>query len=228
MRLDRFLANKGFGTRKEVKKIIRTGIVKVDDQIIKDFSFQLNPEVNIVCVNDEVIQYSEFVYIMLNKPKDVITATSDSMHETVIDLITEYHKGLFPVGRLDIDTEGLLLLTNDGSFAHQVISGKKDIIKVYEVHLAQAFDSSYIIPLQTGLSYGDNEVAKPATVEVIDDFTIHLGITEGKFHQVKRMMHACNNEVLYLKRISIGGLSLNETLAIGEYRYLSKEELNRI
>ena len=228
MRIDRFLANQGFGTRKEVKRLIKDRVVTVDEVIVTDSAFQLNPNSAIVRVEGQIIEYHEYVYLMMNKPAGVICATHDEHDETVMELIAEFYKDLFPIGRLDKDTEGLLLLTNDGIFAHQVISGKKEIRKIYEVVLEFPFDKKYITELEKGINYGDNEIAKPATVTIIDENIIHLGITEGKYHQVKRMMHACQNEVLYLKRICIGNLALDDKLAPGDYRFLSDKERESI
>ena len=224
MRIDRFLANQGFGTRKEVKKLIKDKLVTVDQDIITDSAFQFDPNSATVRVEGQIIEYHEFVYLMMNKPAGVICATHDEQEETVMDLIAEFYKDLFPIGRLDKDTEGLLLFTNDGTFAHQVISGKKEIMKVYEVVLKFPFDKKYLYALENGIVYGNDELAKPVSVSVIEDNILHLGIAEGKYHQVKRMMHACNNEVIYLKRSSIGKLTLDETLELGGYRFLTEEE----
>ena len=224
MRLDKLLAHKGYGTRKEVKKIIKQGNVLVNQQVIVDDNYKVNLDNDVVKVFDEVIQYQKYVYIMLNKPSGYVCATSDLNHPTVIELINQYYVNLSPVGRLDLDTEGLLLLTNDGQFAHQVISNKKFIPKVYYVELLNDFDISFIKDIENGIWLNENEQVRPAKIEIVDHKTIYLTITEGKYHQIKRMNHSCNNEVSYLKRVKIGQLELDNLLELGEYRFLSESE----
>jgi len=229
MRLDKLLANSGYGTRKEVKKIIKSKQVLVNNEICVDDSKHVDPNVDEVMVDDILVEYSEFIYIMLNKPAGYLSATEDMNDLTVLDLLPEYSgRVLRCVGRLDKDTEGLLILTNDGNMIHHLTSPKRHVEKEYYVELESDFDISFIDDLKKGIRISDEEVCLPAMVEVKNSKVIHLTITEGKFHQVKRMMHACNNEVLYLKRLRIGSIILDEKLELSAYRKLTKEEENSL
>ncbi len=224
MRLDKYLALAGFGTRKEIKKYIRDGLVCVNDEIIKKDDFKIDENKDHISFDGEEVVYENHVYLMMNKPANCICANEDSKHETVFDYIPEYaHRNLFSVGRLDIDTTGLLLITDDGDFAHEIISPKHQIPKVYECHLRDAISDEQIENLEKGIEFKDFK-SLPAKVEVIDEYLIHLSIFEGKFHQVKRMLIAVGNEVVQLKRISIGKLMLDEDLNEGDYRNLSEED----
>lgn len=226
MRLDKFLAHAGVGTRKEVKKLIRSKAVSVNGEIIRNDDFKIDENADCVCVYDEVIQYQEFYYIMLNKPDGYVSATMDDRDPTVLDLIYEdYAFSLFPVGRLDKDTEGLLLLTNDGALAHNLLSPKKHVDKDYYVKLDHMFTEEDITLLESGIALNEEEVCAPAKVERLAEDEMILTIQEGKYHQVKRMMHAIDNEVVYLQRLRMGSLCLDESLALGEYRMLSEEEV---
>jgi len=250
MRLDKFLANSGIGTRKEVKEILKNKKVSVNDVFVKDGKIQINEEKDIVKCENKIINYKPFVYIMMNKPAGVISATEDNYHKTVIDLLkNEYSTyNIFPVGRLDIDTEGLLLLTNDGILSHNLLSPKKHVDKKYYVKIAKSLSENDIKTLENGIKLEENFVTKKAKVEIVcndsekesEDFNffenknnknenlVYITISEGKFHQVKRMFKAVNNEVLYLKRVKMGNLLLDEKLELGEYRELTEEELNNL
>lgn len=229
MRLDKFLAHANYGTRREVKKIIRSGWVSVNDQIVKNDDFKIDESKDIICVDNEQVIYQQFYYIMLNKPNGYVSATIDDRYPTVIDLIYEdYALDLFPVGRLDLDTEGLLLLTNDGSLSHELLSPKKHVDKEYYVELEKDFNDQDIKTLEAGVAINDQEVCKEAKVKRIDNNKMMLIIQEGKYHQVKRMMHAIENEVTYLKRVRMGSLKLDETLPLGEYRALNEEEIKML
>lgn len=229
MRLDKFLAHANYGTRREVKKIIRSGWVSVNDQIVKNDDFKIDESKDIICVDNEQVIYQQFYYIMLNKPNGYVSATIDDRYPTVIDLIYEdYALDLFPVGRLDLDTEGLLLLTNDGSLSHELLSPKKHVDKEYYVELEKDFNDQDIKTLEAGVAINDQEVCKEAKVKRIDNNKLMLIIQEGKYHQVKRMMHAIDNEVTYLKRVRMGSLKLDETLPLGEYRALNEEEIKML
>lgn len=229
MRLDKFLAHANYGTRREVKKIIRSGWVSVNDQIVKNDDFKIDESKDIICVDNEQVIYQQFYYIMLNKPNGYVSATIDDRYPTVIDLIYEdYALDLFPVGRLDLDTEGLLLLTNDGSLSHELLSPKKHVDKEYYVELEKDFNDQDIKTLEAGVAINDQEVCKEAKVKRIDNNKMMLIIQEGKYHQVKRMMHAIDNEVTYLKRVRMGSLKLDETLPLGEYRALNEEEIKML
>ncbi|PTE68983.1 16S rRNA pseudouridine(516) synthase [Staphylococcus devriesei] len=225
MRLDKFLANMGVGTRTDVKQILKKGSVTVNDKIEKSPKTQINPDTDVIFVNGEKIAYINNVYVMLNKPKGYISATHDNSTQTVIDLIPEYqHLDIFPVGRLDKDTEGLLLITNDGQFNHDLMSPSKHVSKTYEVVSATPITDDDILAFENGLELSDGPV-KPAELVKVNENLSHVTIYEGKYHQVKRMFHAIENEVLELKRLKIANLALDEKLQSGEYRLLTDEEL---
>ncbi len=227
MRLDKFLAHQGFGTRKNVNKIIKNGYVMVNDETITQGKTHIDPEVDMISVDGEELFYQKHVYYMMNKEAGTISSTESDLYPSVLEYIADYRNDLMIVGRLDVDTEGLLLITSDGKFSHQIAHGKHNVPKTYYVELAKPFDLSYISKIELGLSL-DDEQLKGGHVEVIDDSIIHLTIYEGKYHQVKRMMHACENEVTYLKRIKINDLSLDEDLPLGGYRELTDEEVKTL
>lgn len=235
LRLDKLLAHTGYGTRTEVKKLLKSKVVKVDGVIVKDAKQKVDLSQQVVTVFDEQVEYREFVYIMMNKPQNCLSATRDRDYRTVIDLLDEDYLmfDVAPAGRLDRDTEGLVLLTNDGKLAHEIISPKKDVFKSYVAHISGELTPSSIKQLEVGVEIldGNNEsfLTKPAKLNVIgpvNDLTaVEICITEGKFHQVKRMFASVGCKVVYLKRLAIGSLQLDETLALGEYRELTEEEL---
>lgn len=235
MRLDKFLANSGIGTRKEVKELLKKRLIKVNDEIVKDGKVHVNENEDTVKYKDEIISYKKFVYIMLNKPNGVISATEDKVHKTVIDLLGDEYRTfeVFPVGRLDIDTEGLLLLTNDGLLSHNLLSPNKHVDKKYYVELEKLLTEMDIAKLEKGVELKDF-TTKDAKVEIIengeesDKIRVYITISEGKFHQVKRMFKAVGNEVKYLKRVKMGTLSLDENLKLGEYRELTEDELTKL
>jgi 16S rRNA pseudouridine516 synthase len=230
MRLDKLLANMGYGTRKEVKTLLKTSAVKLNDEIVKDGKTQIKVEEDIVIVWDERVIYKPFIYLMMNKPQGVISATEDRVHETVIDLLDEdaQHYEPFPVGRLDIDTVGLLLITNDGQLSHRVLAPKKHVPKTYFAKILGEVTEDDVVLFTKGVELDDGYVTKPADLHILKSGSqseIELTITEGKFHQVKRMFEAVEKKVIYLKRVKMGGLPLDETLNEGEYRELTEEEL---
>lgn len=235
MRLDKFLANSGVGTRKEVKELLKKRLIKVNDEIVKDGKIHVNENEDTVKYKDEIISYKKFVYIMLNKPDGVISATEDKVHKTVIDLLGDEYRTfeIFPVGRLDIDTEGLLLLTNDGVLSHNLLSPNKHVNKKYYVELEKLLTETDISKLENGVELKDF-TTKDAKVEIIENseeankIKVYITISEGKFHQVKRMFKAVGNEVKYLKRVKMGTLSLDENLKLGEYRELTEDELTKL
>lgn len=232
IRLDKYLADMGAGTRSEVKLYIRKGMVTVSDQVIRKPETKIDIETQTVSLNGKVIHYQAFEYFMLNKPSGVVSAVRDDRDKTVIDLITEKsRKDLFPVGRLDKDTEGLLLITNDGELAHRLLAPGKHVNKVYYAKVEGLVTSSDVAQFKTGVHIGDEKPTMPAELEIISAGAvseIHLTIQEGRFHQVKRMFEAVNKKVVYLKRLSMGTLILDETLAPGTYRRLTKEELKAL
>jgi len=225
LRLDKFLCEMNIGTRSQVKELIRKKQIKVNGQIA------LKPELQIDEKNDEIIyqsqklSYSKYVYFMMNKPKGVVSATTDNVSKTVLDLMDyERKQDLFPVGRLDKDTEGLLLLTNDGELAHRLLAPKKHVEKTYLVTIQAPLRNEDIALLEKGVDIGEEKPTLPAKVKVIDDYHMELTIHEGKFHQVKRMLQAVNNLVVELKRIQFGALTLDEKLIPGAYRELTETE----
>ncbi len=233
MRLDKLLSNMGYGSRKEMKKWLKSGSVTVDGKPVKDGKHQVDPENQTVSVNGEEVHYREFIYLMMNKPQGVISATEDGMHETVIDLIDpEYHLfEPFPVGRLDKDTEGFLLLTNDGGLSHDLLSPKKHVAKTYFARINGNVPEDDIRAFKEGVTLDDGYKTKPGELSILsagETSEIELTITEGKFHQVKRMFQAVGKEVTFLKRLSMGPLELDQTLEPGDYRELKVEELNSL
>lgn len=225
MRLDKYLCELNIGTRSEVKDIIKHKRVMINDIIVNDPGMHVNDD-DEVKLDGNILMYEEFRYYMLNKPAGVISATEDPMDKTVIDLLEgENTKGLFPVGRLDKDTEGLLLITNDGDLAHRMLSPKKHVDKCYLVKLAEPIDKEDIADLKEGVDIGDDELTMPAKVEAISPKSLYLTITEGRYHQVKRMMNAVGNEVTYLKRVSFGPLMLDNDLPLGSFRRLDDDEV---
>ena len=228
MRLDKFLANMGVGTRSEVKQLLKKGAVKVNQNIVKLPKLHVNPNSDEIMVNDEVVSYIDKVYIMLNKPKGYISATEDEVHPTIIDLIPEYaHLNIFPVGRLDKDTEGLLLVTNDGQFNHEVMNPNKHVSKTYEVYSKHPITQFDIDKFKFGIELSDGKL-KPAILKKVDDYVSHVTIYEGKYHQVKRMFHSIENEVLELKRIKIAQLELDHNLDLGSYRLLTQIDFDNL
>lgn len=228
MRLDKFLANMGVGTRSEVKQLLKKGSVKVNQNIVKLPKLHVNPNSDEIMVNDEVVSYIDKVYIMLNKPKGYILATEDELHPTIIDLIPEYaHLNIFPVGRLDKDTEGLLLVTNDGQFNHEVMNPNKHVSKTYEVYSKHPITQFDIDKFKSGIELSDGKL-KPAILKKVDDYVSHVTIYEGKYHQVKRMFHSIENEVLELKRIKIAQLELDHNLDLGSYRLLTQIDFDNL
>lgn len=228
IRLDKMLANIGFGTRKEVKKIIKDKRVLVNDVLVTKDDFKIDENLDKVIVDGILIDYKKFVYIMLNKPDGYLSANEDGQYPTVFDLIDDKTKGLFCVGRLDIDTEGLLLITNDGDLAHNLLSPKKHVAKKYYVEISNPLTKEHIDMLENSKIILDDEVLKKAKVELINDHALYLTITEGKYHQVKRMISACQSEVTYLKRVAMGSLLLDPLLKVKEYRYLTDDEISQL
>lgn len=228
MRLDKFLANMGVGTRSEVKQLLKKGSVKVNQNIVKLPKLHVNPNSDEIMVNDEVVSYIDKVYIMLNKPKGYISATEDEVHPTIIDLIPEYaHLNIFPVGRLDKDTEGLLLVTNDGQFNHEVMNPNKHVSKTYEVYSKHPITQFDIDKFKSGIELSDGKL-KPAILKKVDNYVSHVTIYEGKYHQVKRMFHSIENKVLELKRIKIAQLELDHNLDLGSYRLLTQIDFDNL
>lgn len=229
MRLDKFLCDCSLGTRSQLKKDIKAGQVTVNGNTVSKPEQHIDEKADEIYYKGKRCVYEQFVYYMLYKPSGVVSATEDARERTVIDLMgDERRDDLFPAGRLDKDTEGLLLITNDGVLAHELLSPAKHVEKEYECHLAEPFDEKQKEQLEQGVDIGEESVTKPAIVHMLDDKKITLTIVEGKFHQVKRMLHAVGNEVVYLKRIRMGGLMLDAELSKGSYRRLTEEEVAKL
>ena len=232
IRLDEFLADMSIGTRTEVKKLIRQGKVAVDGLVTKNPDAKIDIDNQSVTCNGVSVTYETYEYYMLNKPAGVISATSDEKDRTVLELIdSKKRKDLFPVGRLDKDTEGLLLITNDGELAHRLLSPKKHVDKLYYAKVEGVVSVEDIDAFAKGLDIGNDEYTKPAKLEILKADVvseIQLTIQEGKFHQVKRMFEAVNKKVIYLKRLKMGTLKLDEGLALGEYRPLTQKEIEEL
>lgn len=229
MRLDKYLADLNIGSRSQVKEYIKKGLITVNQKIIKDNNIKINEKADIVTYLGERLTYEKYRYYMLHKPQGVITATKDKCERTVLDLLVGINiKELSPVGRLDKDTEGLLLITNDGELSHALLSPKKHVNKTYRVICKESILKEQIVQLENGIDIGDEKPCLPAMVEQINSKEILLTIQEGRFHQVKRMLQAVGNEVIYLKRERFGSLKLDETLKSGEFRPLTEEEIAQL
>ena len=233
MRIDKFLSNMGFGSRKEVKILLKTKAVEVNGEIVRDPKVHVDEHADQVLVGGEAVAYTEFIYLLMNKPQDVISATEDKYDQTVIDLLDEeeQHFEPFPVGRLDKDTEGFLLLTNDGKLAHELLSPKKHVDKTYYALIEGLVTEADKEAFNEGVELDDGYVTKPASLNILESgpvSKIELTITEGKFHQVKRMFESVGKRVVYLKRLSMGPLTLDPELGLGEYRHLTEEEVNSL
>ncbi|MER2090204.1 MAG: pseudouridine synthase [Sporosarcina sp.] len=230
MRLDKLLSNMGYGTRREIKLLMKKGGVQVNAEPVKDAAQHVDPVKDEVTILGERVVYKEFIYLMMNKPQGVLSATEDKRDQTVIDLLDAEKDifELFPVGRLDKDTEGFLLLTNDGKLAHNLLSPKKGVPKTYYAHIEGIVTEEDTERFLEGVILDDGYETKPGKLRILksaDVSEIELTITEGKFHQVKRMFEAVEKKVVYLKRLSMGPLALDESLSLGSYRELTEEEL---
>ncbi len=232
LRLDKYLAEMNLGTRSEVKKLITKGQIQVNGTIVKKPELKLDPTSDRVQYQGREITYVIYEYYMLNKPSGVISATEDKRDTTVIDLIeSRQRKDLFPVGRLDKDTEGLLLITNDGALAHRLLSPKKHVDKTYYAKISGEVTKEDIETFEKGVCIGEEKLTLPAKLVILKsgaESEIELTIQEGRFHQVKRMFQAVGKEVVYLKRLSMGSISLDPSLKPGEYRKLTKEEMEQL
>ena len=233
MRLDKFISTTTTLSRAEAKKIIKKGIL-INDILIKSPDYKVDEFNDQVIVNGNRLVYQKYVYIMMNKPKNTVSATEDEIERTVVDILRDEDRiyKVFPVGRLDKDTEGLMLLTNDGELAHKLIYPKKDVEKKYYVEVSGELKNEHLKIIKEGVILEDGYRCKPARLEILDssegNSKANIFITEGKFHQVKRMMKSLGTTVTYLKRLSIGSLKLDENLKLSEYRYLTDDELNKL
>ncbi len=232
-RIDKILSNMGYGTRKEVKELIKGGLVEIDGAVVKDSGQQVEAESQEIKVGGNRLLYKDNIYILMNKPQGVISATEDSRERTVVDLLPDEFRAFspFPVGRLDKDTEGLLLLTNDGQLTHRLLSPKKHVPKTYLAKIMGRVTEEDVEAFGWGVTLEDGYKTMPSQLEILESSNtslVEITIYEGKFHQVKRMFQSVDKEVIFLKRISMGDLKLDETLEPGDFRELNEKELEII
>lgn len=230
-RLDKVLGNLGYGTRKEIKKLVKEGLVQVEGSIASDSGLHIDPEKQEICVNGRIVRYLKYIYLMMNKPAGVISATEDTREKTVIDLLPDEYLVFkpAPVGRLDKDTVGLLLLTNDGQLAHNLLSPKKHMPKVYIARIKGRVSGEDVERFKEGIILDDGYKTLPARLTLIetgDMSKVEVEIYEGKYHQVKRMFQSVGKTVEFLMRVSMGPLVLDDSLKPGEFRELTEDELN--
>ena len=225
MRLDKLLSEMGKASRSEAGKLIRAGKVTVNGTFPKKPDFKVDPENDVIVFLGEVLAYKKFTYIMLNKPEGYVSATEDESERTVLDLVSDEDrkKGLFPCGRLDKNTLGLVILTNDGEGAHRVLSPKHHVSKVYKFECKSPLSTSDIEALERGVDIG-GYLTKPCKIKMTEAQRGEITLTEGKYHQIKRMLEAVDNKITYLERISFGGILLDPRLPRGEWRYLTPDE----
>lgn len=232
-RLDKILSSMGYGSRKEVKQYVKDGLVTVNGKLVKNAKEKANPYEDEIVIDGELVEYREFIYIMLNKPQGFVSSTDDYVSRTVLELI-DYDYLIFepfPAGRLDKDTEGLLFLTNDGKLAHKILTPKNEVPKTYYAEVDGRVLDEHIEEFKKGVTLDDDYKTMPAELEILesDDISkIKLTIMEGKYHQVKRMFESIGMEVVYLKRLTMGPLVLDEDLELGEYRELTDDELRAL
>ena len=226
MRLDKYLCLLEVGTRSQVKNYIRQGLVTINGRPAQRPEQKIEEEHEIIAFRGKELHYKKYCYYMLNKPPGVVSATRDNTAGTVVELLgDDRREGIFPVGRLDKDTVGLLLLTNDGELAHRLLSPKHHVDKTYLVTMKHSLSAEDIRRLEEGVDIGEDRPTMPAKAEISNDGQLLLTIREGKYHQVKRMLRAIDNEVITLKRISFGGITLDENLKPGQYRELTEQEV---
>lgn len=229
-RLDKLISSQGTYTRKQAQQLIKDGLVKVDGITVRDRGFHIDPDVNSVILYGKEFAVEKFVYLMLNKPKGVVSATNDRSQKTVVDLVPDELKkrNLFPAGRLDMTTTGFVLITDDGDFAHRILSPKNHIEKTYEARLAESVTEEQLRMVADGIVLKDGTECLPAKLKILEDGDnplIEIKICEGKYHQIKRMFAAAGNGVIELKRTKMGKLSLDEALPEGECRRLTEAEV---
>lgn len=230
-RIDKILSNIGYGSRKDVKNLIKKGMVSIDGNIVKDNGMKVDPYGTKIYVRDKLVKYRKYIYIMMNKPEGYVSSTDDPISNTVVDLLDDEYKifNPFPVGRLDKDTVGLLILSNDGKLAHRVLAPKNHISKTYFAKIQGKIDDEDIARFKEGILLDDGYKTMSSELNVLkngDISEVCINIKEGKFHQIKRMFKVLDKKVIYLKRISMGSLKLDESLKEGEYRELEIEETN--
>lgn len=227
MRLDKFLSNMGKATRSECSRYAKCGKITVNGAVVKKPDLHIDPEKDVVTLYGTVVSYRKYTYIMLNKPQGYVSATDDDKESTVLDLLPEEERrlGLFPCGRLDKNTLGLVILTNDGENAHKLLSPKHHVSKIYAFESKLPLSCDDIVALEKGIDIG-GYFTKPCKIEMNDDTHGKITLTEGKYHQIKRMLEAVDNKIIYLERIAFGGIELDPSLERGQWRYLTNDELN--
>ena len=233
MRLDRFFSSQEILSRKEVKEAVLKKQITVNGETAKKIDMQIDPQTAQVCYKGQAVAYEPFVYLMLNKPQGVVSATDDKMHRTVLDLVPPelYRSDLFPAGRLDKDTVGFVLLTNDGDFAHRILSPKSHVSKRYEVTIDGPITAQDEAQLRSGITLADGYICKPCTLTLLSDCenpVYEIILTEGKYHQIKRMFGSVGRGVVFLKRTHIGGLELDKTLPECGCRKIMHKEILEI
>ena len=230
MRIDKYLADCGLGTRSEVKKYIKAKHITVNGELVAKPEQKIDENEDLICFKGQPITYEKNVYYLFHKPAGCVTAKQDNVHKTVMDYFPEdiKAKDIAPVGRLDLDTEGLLLFTNDGPLTHHLLSPTHHIPKTYYAVLDKEVPETAIKMFKEGVDIGDDKPTLPAELVLLSDKEAELTIHEGRFHQVKRMFEAVGKEVIYLKRLSMGSLVLDQTLALGEYRELTEKEISEL
>lgn len=229
VRVDKILSELGFGSRQEIKKHVKAGKIRINDNIVKKPEEKLNSEVDKLFFEGKEVEVEEFETFILYKPAGYVCATKDNVHKTVMELIDSKRKNIVPVGRLDLDTEGILILTNDGDLNHRLVSPSSHVDKTYYAIFEGRLNENAVEMTKNGLDIGEGEVSKPAKLEIISSNEIMLTIHEGKFHQVKRMVKALGGEVTYLKRVAFGGLRLDDLkLKKGESRKITEIEMEML
>ena len=229
VRVDKILSELGFGSRQEIKKYVKAGKIRINDNIVKKPEEKLNSEVDKLFFEGKEVEVEEFETFILYKPAGYVCATKDNVHKTVMELIDSKRKNIVPVGRLDLDTEGILILTNDGNLNHRLVSPSSHVDKTYYAVFEGKLNENAVEMTKNGLDIGEGEVSKPAKLEIISSNEIMLTIHEGKFHQVKRMVKALGGEVTYLKRVAFGGLKLDDLkLEKGESRKITGDEMEML
>ena len=229
VRIDKILSELGFGSRQEIKKYVKAGKIRINDNIVKKPEEKLNSEVDKLFFEGKEVEVEEFETFILYKPAGYVCATKDNVHKTVMELIDSKRKNIVPVGRLDLDTEGILILTNDGNLNHRLVSPSSHVDKTYYAVFEGKLNENAVEMTKNGLDIGEGEVSKPAKLEIISSNEIMLTIHEGKFHQVKRMVKALGGEVTYLKRVAFGGLRLDDLkLKKGESRKITEIEMEML
>ena len=229
VRVDKILSELGFGSRQEIKKYVKAGKIRINDNIVKKPEEKLNSEVDKLFFEGKEVEVEEFETFILYKPAGYVCATKDNVHKTVMELIDSKRKNVVPVGRLDLDTEGILILTNDGNLNHRLVSPSSHVDKTYYAIFEGELNENAVEMTKNGLDIGEGEVSKPAKLEIISSNEIMLTIHEGKFHQVKRMVKALGGEVTYLKRVAFGGLRLDDLkLKKGESRKITEIEMEML